>query len=506
MNDHDHIVLGALFHDIGKFWERAERLGEYRSDEGQKQLDCPWNKDGDYWSHLHVLHTRRFCEELTDRVPFLKPTEGQHGKTAEDHWVNLAVRHHVASSPLQLLVEAADHFASAEREQGRFYEKNIHKRTRLESILERISLDGKSRQTRCRLPMAMLSLESGAIIPQLVEKFEPAMVLSTLENGEAWLSPKSLVTEYSVLADGFLTALDRLPRYDRATPSALRSLVTSLLAQMEQFLSCIPAATNILHPDISLFDHLRVTPAIAEGLYLHHEAAGTLDQPSRFNDSDVPKWRLVCGDFSGIQDFIYSITSKGAAKGLRGRSLYIQLLCDGISEHVLRTLSLYPTARIYSSGGKFYLLIPGCLEDKLRQEITNINKALLEAFQGKIFLGIGIAQVCGHDFGYSSDHYMGSKWKEANEALLRDRLQRFRPLAEADSSFFAAQDLHRGSACGLCGRDDKDAEIGHDHRLGQNRCSLDGAELAKRNPGSSGRKDDHGPDFVKIAFGFWPFQ
>ena len=33
---------------------------------------------------------------------------------------------------------------------------------------------------------------------------------------------------------------------------------------------------------------------------------------------------------------------------------------------------------------------------------------------------------------------------------------------------------------------------GHDHRLGQNRCSLDEAELAKRNPGSSGRKDDHG--------------
>ena len=26
---------------------------------------------------------------------------------------------------------------------------------------------------------------------------------------------------------------------------------------------------------------------------------------------------------------------------------------------------------------------------------------------------------------------------------------------------------------------------GHDHRLGHSRCSLDGAELAKRNPGSS---------------------
>ncbi len=38
--------------------------------------------------------------------------------------------------------------------------------------------------------------------------------------------------------------------------------------------------------------------------------------------------------------------------------------------------------------------------------------------------------------------------------------------------------------------------FGHDHRLGQNRCSLDGAELAKRNPGSSGRKDDHGRAFT----------
>ena len=37
------------------------------------------------------------------------------------------------------------------------------------------------------------------------------------------------------------------------------------------------------------------------------------------------------------------------------------------------------------------------------------------------------------------------------------------------------------------------ALFGHDHRSGYSRCSLDGAKLAKRNPGSSGRNDDHGP-------------
>jgi CRISPR-associated protein Csm1 len=124
MKPHDHVVLGTLFHDIGKFWERADRLGEYRQDDSQKQFDCPWDRSG-YWSHLHVLNTRRFCERLAEQISFLKPESG--GTT--DNWINLAARHHVASSPLEKLVTAADHFASAEREQGNFYTRGIHRLT-----------------------------------------------------------------------------------------------------------------------------------------------------------------------------------------------------------------------------------------------------------------------------------------------------------------------------------------------------------------------------------------
>lgn len=457
MNVHDHIALGALFHDIGKFWERAEHLGDYRHNETWRELDCPKNQKGGYRSHLHVLHTRRFCEVLAEHVSFLRPAEAQRTSSATDHWVNLAVRHHVPSSPLEYLIVAADHFASAEREQGSFYEKRIHQRTQLESILERISLSGSARSTHHRLPLAVLSTEGADIFPKLSEAFVPPLERTSTEHGEAWLSSNVLTADYQELADGFLHALADLPRYERETPAALRSLISTALAQMERFLSCVPAATNVLHPDISLYDHLRVTAAIAEGLYLHHEAAGTLDNSDRFANRDVAKWRLVCGDFSGIQDFIYNITSKGAAKGLRGRSLYIQLLCDGVSEHLLQRLGLYPTARIYSSGGKFYLLIPDCREQALRQAVAEINRALIERFQGKVFLGIGIAEVCGHDFG--GDRQMGPRWKEANEALLRDRLQRFRPLAERSATFFAPQALHSGPPCGVCGRDDTNADI-----------------------------------------------
>ena len=450
MESHDHIVLGALLHDIGKLFERAGRLAEYRDDDGQKQQDCPWQDQGGYWSHLHVLHTRRFCEELCGAVPILQPPSGQRASSSEDHWINIAARHHKPSTPMERLVQAADHFASAERERGNFYKWNIHKRTRLETMLERVSLEGVNKTTRFRMQLKPLMVD---MFPLLADECVPPME----QVDGAWLSPTDLSGDYQALSDGLLNAIKGLPDYENAGESALRSLMTTLLTQMERFLTAVPAATNIIHPDISLFDHLRVTAAVAEGLFLHHQEHDTLDQTDAFRDDNTPKWRLVCGDFSGIQNFIYKITSKGAAKGLRGRSLYIQLLCDGVAEHLLRKLNLYPTARIYSSGGKFYLLIPDCLEKSLKDEVATINKALVQEFMGDVFLGVGIASVRGKDFAGGN---MGQRWKAANDDLMRDRKQRFRPLLEkASDGFFMPQKLAAGPACGICGRDDANADV-----------------------------------------------
>ena len=58
MKEHDHIVLGCLLHDIGKFFERAEVLDEYRKDEEKRQSYCKKHLEG-YYSHIHVLNTFR---------------------------------------------------------------------------------------------------------------------------------------------------------------------------------------------------------------------------------------------------------------------------------------------------------------------------------------------------------------------------------------------------------------------------------------------------------------
>jgi len=450
MKDIDHVVLGALLHDIGKFFERGELLGEYRNNDEQEQDDCPWNHQGGYRSHKHVLHSRRFCEVLFEHLTALKPQSYQRIKTADQHWVNLTARHHVASTSLEVLVQHAGHLASAKREDGEYCERRTHQKTYLESMLERVNLDKKSKETHYRLPLTESVANKSAIFPQTTQQ----LGMQKNESG-VWLSQDNLKDDYARLGHSLFRDLENLPKPHTTSPEALRSTVTSLLALFERYLAQVPAATNVKHPDVSLFDHLRTTAAIAEGLYHHHASLGELDNRDAIMREDTAKWRLVCGDFSGIQSFIYRITSKGAAKALRGRSLYIQLLCDIVSDHLLQRMELYATARIYASGGKFYLLIADCLEEKLREEVNKVNKWLLQEFGGDVFLGLGIAPVSAKDFAGGA---MSEKWKEANDDLMLNRNQRF--ASQMDASFFTpTESLDKGQHCKVCGKDDLQADL-----------------------------------------------
>ncbi|MDM1406640.1 hypothetical protein [Myroides sp. DF42-4-2] len=62
---------------------------------------------------------------------------------------------------------------------------------------------------------------------------------------------------------------------------------------------------------------------------------------------------LVKGDFSGIQEFIFNVKSKGAAKALKARSYYIQLVGFMACQYTVKKL---PDAKIYyEGGGVFYI-------------------------------------------------------------------------------------------------------------------------------------------------------
>ena len=116
----------------------------------------------------------------------------------------------------------------------------------------------------------------------------------------------------------------------------------------------VPAASYRSEPDISLFDHSRVTAAIASCLCDLDD--NTIQQLLASNNSGQPNDEIVVaclleGDISGIQRFIYTITARGATSALRGRSFYPQLLTDAAARYILHKYDLTVANLIYSGGG-----------------------------------------------------------------------------------------------------------------------------------------------------------
>lgn len=83
---------------------------------------------------------------------------------------------------------------------------------------------------------------------------------------------------------------------------------------------------------------------------------------------------FVGGDLSGIQKFLYNITSKKAAVSLKGRSFYLRQYMDGVCKRLteLPEMSDASPDVIYCSGGKFYVIIQN--SPQTQEALTSFTK------------------------------------------------------------------------------------------------------------------------------------
>ena len=157
--------------------------------------------------------------------------------------------------------------------------------------------------------------------------------------------------------------------------------INSLLSLMETELSYIPAyRTADGMADISLYDHARMSAAIVSCLYASRGVQGPwiyyLYHPEKEPEFNDKKLFLFCTmDISGIQEFIYTISSRRTLDALRARSFYIEIIMEHTMDCLLECLGLSRVNVIYSGGGRCYLLIPDMPEsaeriDKFKMHIT----------------------------------------------------------------------------------------------------------------------------------------
>jgi CRISPR-associated protein Csm1 len=229
--------------------------------------------------------------------------------------------------------------------------------------------------------------------------------------------------------------VSRIPRGDGAA--------STLLALLRKYTWAIPSDTrrDVL-PDISLYHHLKTTAAIAACLVreeLTEDEVQTLHMaltrlflkaPLTPAEQNLVYRRQLCtlvkGDISGTQDFLYLLTSSGAARGLRGRSFYLQLLTEVIAAWILRQFDLPMTNLIFAGGGHFYLLLPyhETLQklDHVRQQIAT---KLWGVHHGDLSLTVGFVPVAAGDFlaQEAGGNGFAAKWDEVSR-VVNERKQR----------------------------------------------------------------------------------
>ena len=147
---------------------------------------------------------------------------------------------------------------------------------------------------------------------------------------------------------------------------------------------------------------------------------------------------FVGGDISGIQKFIYNISSQKAMVSLKGRSAflckYTQQLCRGILDLAPVKCATF-AEQIYCSGGKFYLIIEdspeirAAVEEYYRSEESRLwreqNGQLGLAIAYIPFLMLDNGGILANDMEYRQ---IGALWMLISAQFVKLKNQRFKKL------------------------------------------------------------------------------
>lgn len=447
------LAIAALLHDLGKFAERARIDADKEKLETWKQLDCP------HWdgrpSHIHAAYTTAGFMAIDKFLPrresvLAHPFAGANTPDADDSLINAAARHHRPETFLQWVIATADRLASGfERSEFENYNKasegtrtgRNHYQARLLTLFDAMGLEQERHDAHawCQ-PLAPLSRK--AMFPLERAKYEPN-------------TDRAAQDEYKALWQAWLNGLTKIPAsHKNNLPLWLDHLDAAFLA----YTHAIPSATaGNTRPDVSLYDHSKAVAALAVALWRYHNEANRTDAEEisgmrERSDWGQSKFLLIQGDFTGIQDFIFSEggeTQRQAAKLLRGRSFQVSLLSELAALAVLDALALPPTSQIVNAAGKCLIVAPNTETTRARLEEVRIrlNNWFLEHTFGESAYVLAWESAACNDF--LQGRFAGLM-KRLFESLETAKLQRFDLTQQAGEAAIRQADFSQG-ACAFDG-------------------------------------------------------
>lgn len=482
--ERQRIYLAALLHDIGKFFQRASNN---RNEEGNNLSQQSRNIENyicpsydNKLSHLHSVWTNEFFEKFENKFAQvnnanLKVNKWTNDNYKEDNIANFASNHHLPQSDLQKIIQIADWWSAgidrsdnANEDEQKNLKHNLKfdnfRDVPLFSVFNQIMI-GKNKKTgnpNFAFPLTELKIDKNSIFPN---ELKPESVTK-------------LQKQYSELWKKFETNFEQLPT------GSFESFETSLLHLLRKYTWAIPSNTMDM-ANVSLFDHLKTTAAIADCLYAaknDEQYKNAFNFEGKYGTVNAKYYPvMVVGvDLSGIQSFIYDIASSKAAKSLKGRSFYLQLLAEAMLNKFKNNKDINAKSAhvLYASGGKFYLLLPNTqtVKNAIKKIKKEVETELWNLHKGKI--SINISSVA---FAYRNNYKEKINWLEIEDCkqehkqlkdlwkLLADKItkqkeQKFKSLLENNFEEFF---------------DEKNQKLAVGGKV--NICAVTGEELSKNN-------------------------
>lgn len=250
---------------------------------------------------------------------------------------------------------------------------------------------------------------------------------SVLQPVLATLGDKTRTTNYRFDAQKINLSPEFFPK-ENATGN-IQNQLNTLKKELEQYNGDLTQMMRVLEwqgssiachpkfPDISVYDFVKTSAAIAHSLSTPG-CSGNL--------------RLIGASVSGIQTYLYDIISKNAAKLLKGRSFYVQLLTDSLLDELLKHLDLPPYSVVYSSGGGFYVIAPDTSDIKARAGIFFETAAtqIYEKHKTTLFVDWELSGA------FDSDSHIDAVWDDLLRLLNRRKYKRLAGNGFLQGKFF----------------------------------------------------------------------
>ena len=267
------------------------------------------------------------------------------------------------------------------------------------------------------------------------------------------------VQKASIGADVLLKAKNDFEKVLQSSNSE-EELATKLLTAVEKNLSFIPAAiTDEKVNDISLFDHLKMTAAIASSVRRYMDEnkktdfKSLVDKETDFMNEKM--FLLYSMDVSGIQDFIYTIATQKVLKGLRTRSFYLEIVIEHCIDTLLERTGLTRANLIYSGGGHAYVILPNTegIKEILLEYEKQINDWFMEYYRTDLYIASGYSECSANSFCNEPTGSYKEIFAEVSKKISDKKMKRYS--ADVIKKLNSIEQKDGSRECKVCHRVDR---------------------------------------------------